>query len=82
MEKLTPQEIAALKLQIAELTKVKKILHLTCLFFSHFYFDYDLEPNQLKKIEPDIENLYKELKESYIIIETHLETLQNLLNEQ
>ena len=61
MEKLNSQEIAALKLQIAELTKVEKTLKLTSLFFSHFYFDYDLQPKQLEKIEANIEKHYKEL---------------------
>ena len=67
MEKLTSQEIAALRTQINELVTVQTFLLATknYLFYSNA-----------------TENLYFECLVSYDIIENYLETLNNLLNEQ
>jgi hypothetical protein len=67
MTKLTSQEVAALQLQIKQLNQI----HSCLLDFHNFIknpYNYDIDIN---KIIISTKNL-----------ESHLETLQNLLNEQ
>jgi len=67
MEKITLQEVAALRTQINELVTVQ-----TFLLAIKNYLYYRNGP----------ENLYFECLVSYDIIENYLETLNTLLNEQ
>jgi hypothetical protein len=67
MTKLTSHEVAALQLQIAQLTQV----HLFLLAVHDYLF-----------ISNCSMQLFNDCKQSINNIEIHLETLQNLLNEQ
>lgn len=68
MEKLTPQEIAALQLQIKQLNQIHSCLLDYYNLVINNPFNYDVNIN---KIIISTKNL-----------ETHLETLNTLLNEQ